>query len=228
MVFKLTVLEALQKHSIQAVATVIEQKGCYGFDKYLRISNEESIKTNALKAIENFCYHSTVFFDDLERLKNLGTKNEDYSKLDWLDKCTNELKKFGWLDEFLPDFSDSNPSEIVVRNKDEDHPRRVNTTYIIIAALFHYHDLKLEDSNKHRVTWEWIMSVQTVVQTGFDLIDCQETAEILGISKSALEAWRTTGRYKLPFIKVGRNVRYRRSDVLQWLESRTRANGTTA
>jgi len=147
MVFKLTVLEALQKHSIQAVATVIEQKGCYGFDKYLRISNEESIKTNALKAIENFCYHSTVFFDDLERLKNLGTKNEDYSKLDWLDKCTNELKKFGWLDEFLPDFSDSNPSEIVVRNKDEDHPRRVNTTYIIIAALFHYHDLKLEDSN---------------------------------------------------------------------------------
>jgi excisionase family DNA binding protein len=72
------------------------------------------------------------------------------------------------------------------------------------------------------------MSVQNIVQSGFDLIDCQETAEILGISKSALEAWRTTGRYKLPFIKVGRNVRYRRSDVLQWLESRTRVNGTTA
>jgi excisionase family DNA binding protein len=72
------------------------------------------------------------------------------------------------------------------------------------------------------------MSVQNIIQSGFDLIDCQETAEILGISKSALEAWRTTGRYKLPFIKVGRNVRYRRSDVLQWLESRTRVNGTTA
>jgi excisionase family DNA binding protein len=72
------------------------------------------------------------------------------------------------------------------------------------------------------------MSVQNIIQSGFDLIDCQETAEILGISKSALEAWRTTGRYKLPFIKVGRNVRYRRSDVLQWLESRTRLNGTTA
>jgi excisionase family DNA binding protein len=71
------------------------------------------------------------------------------------------------------------------------------------------------------------MSVQNVIQSGFDLIDCQETAEILGISKSALEVWRTTGRYKLPFIKVGRNVRYRRSDVLQWLESRTRSNGAT-
>jgi excisionase family DNA binding protein len=71
------------------------------------------------------------------------------------------------------------------------------------------------------------MSATTVIKAGFDLIDCQETAEILGISKSALEAWRTTGRYKLPFIKVGRNVRYRRSDVLQWLESRTRANGST-
>ena len=28
-----------------------------------------------------------------------------------------------------------------------DHPRRVNTTYIIIAALFHFHDLKIEDPN---------------------------------------------------------------------------------
>ncbi len=71
------------------------------------------------------------------------------------------------------------------------------------------------------------MSVKTVVQPGFYLIDCLDTAEILGISKSALEAWRTTGRYKLPFIKVGRNVRYRRSDVLQWLDSRTRASGST-
>lgn len=71
------------------------------------------------------------------------------------------------------------------------------------------------------------MSAKTVIQVGFDLIDCQETAEILGISKSALEVWRTTGRYKLPFIKVGRNVRYRRSDVLEWLDSRTRASGST-
>ena len=71
------------------------------------------------------------------------------------------------------------------------------------------------------------MSATTVIQAGFDLIDCQETAEILGISKSALEVWRTTGRYKLPFIKVGRNVRYRRSDVLEWLDSRTRASGST-
>jgi excisionase family DNA binding protein len=71
------------------------------------------------------------------------------------------------------------------------------------------------------------MSATTVIQAGFDLIDSQETAEILGISKSALEVWRTTGRYQLPFIKVGRNVRYRRSDVLQWLDSRTRASGLT-
>jgi excisionase family DNA binding protein len=70
------------------------------------------------------------------------------------------------------------------------------------------------------------MSATTVIQAGFDLIDSQETAEILGISKSALEVWRTTGRYQLPFIKVGRNVRYRRSDVSEWLDSRTRAGST--
>jgi predicted DNA-binding transcriptional regulator AlpA len=36
------------------------------------------------------------------------------------------------------------------------------------------------------------------------------------------------GRYALPFIKIGRNVRYRRADLLAWLEKRTRETGATA
>ena len=146
MVFKLTVLEALQKHSIQAVATLIEQQGCYGFDKYLRISNAELIKTNALSAIENYCSHATGFFDHLDREQKLGLK-QDYSKLDWVDKCTDELKKFGWLDGFLPEFNDVKPSGIVIRNEDVDHPRRINTLLIIIAALLNYSDIKPEGTH---------------------------------------------------------------------------------
>jgi len=48
--------------------------------------------------------------------------------------------------------------------------------------------------------------------------------------------WRSTGRYNLPFIKIGRNgfikigrnVRYRRADLVAWLEKRTRQTGATA
>lgn len=62
-----------------------------------------------------------------------------------------------------------------------------------------------------------------------NLLDEKQAAEVLGdIQPGTLSVWRSTGRYKIPFIKVGRRVRYRRADLLAWLESRTRANGATA
>jgi excisionase family DNA binding protein len=60
-----------------------------------------------------------------------------------------------------------------------------------------------------------------------ELIDEQQAAEFLGLCPGTLSVWRSTGKYKLPFIKVGRRVRYRRSDLELWLESRTRSNGAT-
>ncbi len=48
-----------------------------------------------------------------------------------------------------------------------------------------------------------------------------EAAEYIGVKPSSLEVWRCTKRYAIPYIKCGRLVRYRRSDLEQWLESRT-------
>lgn len=53
-------------------------------------------------------------------------------------------------------------------------------------------------------------------------------AEFLGVSKDTLSVWRSVGRYSIPFLKVGRLVRYRQSDLEKWLESRSRNNGATA
>lgn len=61
-----------------------------------------------------------------------------------------------------------------------------------------------------------------------DLLDETEAAQYLTLSPGTLSVWRSTGRYSIPFVKVGRRVRYRRSDLLAWLEIRTRANGATA
>ena len=54
-----------------------------------------------------------------------------------------------------------------------------------------------------------------------------EAAAYIGVSENTLSVWRCVGRYAIPFIKVGRLVRYRRSDLDTWLESRTHTSGTT-
>lgn len=48
-----------------------------------------------------------------------------------------------------------------------------------------------------------------------------QAAEYLGIKPQTLAAWTSLNRYDLPFVKVGRLVRYRRSDLDRWLASRT-------
>ena len=59
------------------------------------------------------------------------------------------------------------------------------------------------------------------------LLGEKEAAEILGVTPGTLQVWRSTGRYAIPFIKVGRLVKYR-PDVLEiWLESRTHLSGAT-
>lgn len=72
------------------------------------------------------------------------------------------------------------------------------------------------------------MSLQTIVQASKELLDEKAAAAVLDVTPGTLSVWRSTGRYALPFLKVGRKVRYRRSDLLAWLERRTRPTGATA
>lgn len=60
-----------------------------------------------------------------------------------------------------------------------------------------------------------------------DLIDTEAAAELLGLAEGTLSVWRSTGRYNLPFIKVGRRVRYSRKALEAWLAGRVHANGAT-
>ncbi len=60
------------------------------------------------------------------------------------------------------------------------------------------------------------------------LLDEKQAAEHLTVSPGTLSVWRSTGRYALPFLKIGRNVRYRLDDLDRWLEARVRDSGTTA
>ena len=49
----------------------------------------------------------------------------------------------------------------------------------------------------------------------------KEAAEILGVTPGTLSVWRCTRRYPLAYVKVGRAVRYRLTDIEAFMQSRT-------
>jgi excisionase family DNA binding protein len=54
------------------------------------------------------------------------------------------------------------------------------------------------------------------------LLTAEDVADLLGVTPQTLAVWRSTGRYDLLFVKVGRLVRYRRTDVDSFAQRRTR------
>ncbi len=71
------------------------------------------------------------------------------------------------------------------------------------------------------------ITAQIVAQLGFDPknppvnVDGEQASEVLSVKESTLAVWRSTGRYNLPYLKVGRLVKYRISDLAEFLARRT-------
>lgn len=71
------------------------------------------------------------------------------------------------------------------------------------------------------------MTIHQIIERSRELLDDKQAAAYLTTTPGTLGVWRSTGRYNLPFVKVGRNVRYRRADLDAWLEKRYRDSGAT-
>jgi excisionase family DNA binding protein len=61
-----------------------------------------------------------------------------------------------------------------------------------------------------------------------ELLTPEQAAAILTVKSSTLEIWRCTKRYNLPYIKVGGAVRYRRSDLENFLQEGLRSGTALA
>ncbi len=61
------------------------------------------------------------------------------------------------------------------------------------------------------------------IANGERLFSRLEASEFLGVSKGTLEVWACTKRYPLKFIKVGRLVKYRERDLLDFLDLMTQS-----
>lgn len=58
-------------------------------------------------------------------------------------------------------------------------------------------------------------------QTEDPLLLPSEAAEYLGVTVRTLSVWRCVGRYNIPYVKVGRLVKYRKSALDAFLKRRT-------
>lgn len=53
------------------------------------------------------------------------------------------------------------------------------------------------------------------------LLTVEQAAVYLTLAKSTLDIWRITGGHGLPFVKLGRAVRYKKSDLDEFLKRQT-------
>ena len=53
-----------------------------------------------------------------------------------------------------------------------------------------------------------------------ELLTQVEAAAFLGLEAKTLAVWRSTKRYPLSYVKVGRLIRYYKADLIAFLESR--------
>jgi predicted DNA-binding transcriptional regulator AlpA len=51
------------------------------------------------------------------------------------------------------------------------------------------------------------------------LLTRKEAADFLGIKAGTLAVWKSTKRYHIPIVKIGRLVRYRISDLINFIDN---------
>jgi excisionase family DNA binding protein len=54
-----------------------------------------------------------------------------------------------------------------------------------------------------------------------ELLSRKEAAAYLGLTEQTLAVWKCTKRYDLPVVKIGRLVKYKKSDLDKFIEKRT-------
>ena len=84
------------------------------------------------------------------------------------------------------------------------------------------HEIPEEQGELNLGPPDYIAILQKYEGTDPDLVrlDPRETSILVGQTEKTLEGWRNEGK-ELPFLKLGRRVQYRLSDVLDFLRRNT-------
>jgi excisionase family DNA binding protein len=72
------------------------------------------------------------------------------------------------------------------------------------------------------------MVLQTTIEVDGScsrLLSRKDAARQLGVAPQTLAQWACSGRYNLPYVKVGRSVKYRKVDIDNFIEANVQING---
>lgn len=70
-------------------------------------------------------------------------------------------------------------------------------------------------------------AITSIIKPDDPLLTPENAASYIGSQLSTMAIWRSTGRYNIQFVKVGRMVRYRKSALDAFLERRTQGGGAS-
>ncbi|WP_308388644.1 helix-turn-helix domain-containing protein [Acidithiobacillus sp. AMEEHan] len=82
--------------------------------------------------------------------------------------------------------------------------------------------LELDEQTRNEIRAEVAHALNLSPDSLPALLVPKQTAQVLGVKASTLQNWRATGRYNLPFVKVGRLPKYRIGDLVDWIGKRRR------
>ncbi len=80
---------------------------------------------------------------------------------------------------------------------------------------------------QHFLTMNKDFQMSSVVVSPSEWLNRPAAAKYIDLQPQTLACWAVSGKYNLPFFRVGNSVRYRKSDLDAWLESR-RVGGEAA
>ncbi len=66
------------------------------------------------------------------------------------------------------------------------------------------------------------MEQSNYISASLKLLTRKEAAKLLGCNEGTLATWKYNKRYDLPCIKIGKNVRYKYSDIMEFIERNTK------
>ena len=63
------------------------------------------------------------------------------------------------------------------------------------------------------------MSQSEITLSDDVIITTAQASKLLSTPESTLNKWRSTGENNIPYLKIGRNVRYRTTELKKWVDA---------
>ena len=138
MSFEYYLADALREHSPGAVATALENKGCYGYDRFGRIVHlEGALIEPVLTLVAHFYQAVTDWYkDEKNYCSETGTYFPSPEDDCFEEPDDSDFWKYGWpTNDYIPIFTDSTPIRKNALSEKPLRTRERENLYVLMIAM---------------------------------------------------------------------------------------------